>query len=290
MKRKALGRGLSVLLADMPEDKKKKKEVFDLPVDKIVVNQFQPRSSFDDDSLLELADSIQQYGILQPLLVRKHAEITDHFQLIAGERRLRAAKIAEIDTVPCLFLDAEEADMLQLALIENIQRAELNPIDEARAYKQLSERFSLTQEEISARVGKSRESIANSLRLLNLPISILSMVEMGEISLGHAKVLLSVKDEEKLEHIAKRIADEGISVRETERLVREEITSEPKTPEKKKKEKDLHIQDLERSIEESLQTKVNVKMRGKKKGVIEIHFYDFEQLDGLMKKWNVRLM
>ncbi|RJP26250.1 MAG: ParB/RepB/Spo0J family partition protein [Candidatus Omnitrophota bacterium] len=289
MKRKALGRGLSVLLADMPNEKKEQREIREISVDDIHFNQYQPRTFFDDDSLLELAESIQQHGILQPLLVRSHPEFSDRFQLIAGERRLRAAKIAEQKTIPCILLEAEEAQMLEIALIENIQRSDLNPVEEARAFKQLSDRFSLTQEEIAQRVGKSREAIANSLRLLNLPPSVLKSLENTEISIGHAKALLSIKDANQLEELANRVIREGLTVRQTEACAREETVSNPENSEKEFKEKDLHIRDLEFSIEETLQTKVNIKMKGKKKGIIEVHFYDFEHLEGLLRKWNVKL-
>lgn len=296
MKRKALGRGLSALLpsaAIEPEIGKEvqKKEILDIHVDLIQTNHTQPRCVFDDDKLLELAESIRIQGVLQPLIVRPHPQDRHQFMLIAGERRLRASKLADLETVPCIVLLAEETQAYEIALVENIQRTDLSPVEEAKAYRHLMDRFNLTQEDISNRVGKSRELIANLLRLLNLPESVLYMLQDGLISAGHAKALLPLKDESQIETFAQRIVDEKLSVREVERLIREIIS--PKVLEEKKPkqepEKDIFVQDLENSLEQNFQTKVRIKMRGNNKGSITLDFYDLDQLDGILKKWNIKL-
>ncbi|MEW6234560.1 MAG: ParB/RepB/Spo0J family partition protein [Candidatus Omnitrophota bacterium] len=291
MKRKALGRGLSALLADFPVESAAQKNIQDIQIGLIDVNQFQPRAAFNPNALMELAESIRAQGVLQPLLVREHTAAAGRFQLIAGERRLRASLQAGLDAVPCIVLQADEAQMLEIALVENIQRADLSPVEEARAYKHLSERFSLTQEEIAEKVGKSREYVANALRLLNLPEAVLVYLDSGELTTGHAKVLLSLKHQDAMRDMAAQILQKGLSVRETENLVRNmsapaEISPE-KSSEKAAKQEDVHIADLRRILEESFQTKVNIKMRGANKGAIEIFFYDLDHLQSLLKRWNV---
>ena len=287
MKRKALGRGLSAILSDLPKADTPHKNIQNIPIQSIDVNHLQPRSFFDDEKLNELSDSIRRQGILQPLLIRKHPDQPDRYQLIAGERRLRAGKMASLTEVPCIILDAKEDQMLEIALIENVQRSDLNPVEEARAYKHLTERFSLTQEEVASRVGKSRETIANSLRLLNLPSEALDSLSDGRISIGHAKALLSIKDRERLITLADRVSSEGLSVRETERLTR--IEKNPSPSPKEKKEKDIYTAELERALEEAFQTKVQIRQQGKNKGVIEIQYYDLSHLDGILKKWKINL-
>ena len=199
MKRKALGRGLSALLSDMPVEDVERKKVREIAITAIEENHLQPRSIFDDEGLRELSASIQVHGVLQPLLVREHPEDGTRYQLIAGERRLRASRLAGLESLPCIVLQAKEAEMLEIALVENIQRSNLNVVEEARAYKHLSERFSLTQEEVAARVGKSRGECGKHYALLNLPEKVLKMLENGEISTGHAKCLLSMKSNDTIE-------------------------------------------------------------------------------------------
>lgn len=291
MKRKALGRGLSALLAEAPVEPIDQKAIVEIPVDSIEANRNQPRVIFNEDSLKELAESIRSQGILQPLLVRSHPDNPDKFQVLAGERRLRAARMISLESVPCIVLEAEETQALEIALVENIQRSDLSPIEEARAYKYLAERFGQTQEEIASRVGKSRESVANTLRLLLLPEEILHALEAGSISAGHAKVLLSLRESRSLMPAFERIISEGLSVRETEQVVRELTQPSGMQPEKPKKivEEDVHIIALERSLEAAFQTKVHLKMKGKKKGIIEIQFYDFDQLDSLLSLWKIKM-
>ncbi len=294
MKRKALGRGLSALLSDAPvESDEMGKKIEEIPLYLIEANKMQPRKYFNEDALAELAESIRSQGILQPLLVRTLPDNSDGYQVLAGERRLRAARMAELPSAPCIVLDADETRVMEIALVENIQRSDLTPIEEAYAYKHLADRFALTQEEIAKKVGKSRESIANSLRILQLPPEILGALDAGLVSAGHAKALLSLKDSPLLSSLFKRIVEESLSVRETERLVREITDPAPKNEasavKPAQKEENIHIAALVKSLETAFQTKVNIKMKGKKKGSIEIQFYDLDQLDSLLSQWKVRV-
>lgn len=296
MKRKALGRGLSALLSDAPieaVDTLEKRQIEDISVNAIDVNHYQPRAAFDDDSMNELAHSISTQGVLQPLLVRRDPAQIDRYQLIAGERRLRASRMANRESVPCIVIEAEEADMLEIALIENVQRANLNPVEEARAYKHLIDRFQLTQEEVAEKVGKRRETISNALRLLNLPELVLTELELGEISTGHAKALLGVQDPYQIVDILTQIKDSHWSVRQTESYIRQLNQPQEEKPAKPEPaaetEEDVHIRDLRRALETNFQTKVDIKMKGKEKGKLEIHFYDLDQLDSLLQRWKIRL-
>jgi len=294
MKRKALGRGLSALLSDAPVGPAEmNKKVEDIPLFLIEANKMQPRKHFNEDALFELSESIRSQGILQPLLVRALPDNADGYQVLAGERRLRAARMAELPCAPCIVLDADETQVMEIALVENIQRSDLTPVEEAHAFKYLADRFALTQEEISKKVGKSRESIANSLRILQLPPDILAALDCGLLSAGHAKVMLSLKESPFLQTIFQRVVEESLSVRETERVVREITNPSPKSADSAvkapPKEENVHIAALQKSLETTFQTKVNVKMKGKKKGSIEIQFYDLDQLDTLLSLWKVRV-
>lgn len=290
MKRKALGRGLSALLSETPSMNDEFTNIQEIPIEAIEASQFQPRRHFDEEALLELADSIQNQGILQPLLVRPHPTAPEKYQLLAGERRLRAASLVSMSSVPCVVMQAEDTKALEIALVENIQRTDLSPLEEAQAYRYLVERFSLTQEEVAARVGKSREAVANTLRLLNLPERPLRALEEGKISVGHAKLLLGLPAEHEIEAVLEQIVENGLTVRETEALMRQgRVPEKPEKPKKTDPILDLHIQALRRELESVLQTKVEIKMRGKNKGMIQVHFFDLDQLDALLAYWKVRL-
>jgi ParB family chromosome partitioning protein len=214
MSRKALGRGLDALFTQVSPIGE---ELMELDIDRLDPAEVQPRSLFNEDRLEELAQSIRHNGIIQPLVVRRSGE---RFQIIAGERRWRAAQKAELHRVPCIVKKVLEDNVLELSLIENIQREELNPIEEGHAYKMLLEKHDLTQEEVARRVGKDRSSIANALRLLKLPIEIQKLVEQDELSMGHARALLTVDSAEQQITLAREIATNGLSVRETEQLVK----------------------------------------------------------------------
>lgn len=242
-------------------------------------NRKQPRKNFDEDTLQELSDSIKQVGLIQPILVQDRK---DHYEIIAGERRWRAAKIAGLKEIPVIIRNYSEQEVMEISLIENIQREDLNPIEEAQAFKRLLTEFNLKQDEVAERVAKSRTAVTNSLRLLKLGDRVQQMVIDDMISTGHARALLSIEDEEEQYLLAQRIFDEKLSVREVERLVKN-----LHKPEKiKKKTEDATIQaiylDIEDKLKQRLSTKVSVISKGEGTGKIEIEFYNHEDLDRLL--------
>ena len=278
MKPSQLGRGLESLLGRAQTEQSQSSQVLDLPVSQIHPNPNQPRQDFDAAALGELVESVQRNGILQPVIVRADAE---GYQLIAGERRWRAAMQAGLATVPALLRSATDNETLELALIENIQRQNLNPIEQARAYKDLIERFGLTQEEASARLGKNRSSIANMLRLLDLPQDIQDAVSRGTISMGHAHALLGLADRTEQRTLAARIQEEDLSVRQTERLVADRLRRTRPAP-APEGPRPAHLTDLERQFREALGTRVTiVQHRNSSSGRISIDFFsqdDFQRV------------
>ncbi len=285
MAKKALGKGLMALLDDNIKDevlhKSKMKDEIDsrkleVPLAKIKPNDNQPRKTFDD--IDELKESIREKGVLQPILVRK---MEDHFQIIAGERRYRAAKDLKLKDIPVIILDAGEQETLEIALIENIQRKNLNPVEEANGYKMLIERFSLTQEEVAQRVGKERSTVTNLMRLLNLPQKILDDVSRGILSAGHAKVLLSLDDPKEQLKWREKIAKNALSVRAVEKIFQARHTAKPQS--KKNSNNDVFLKDLESTMEEFFGTKVKI-VGTHKKGRIFIEYYNLEDLERIQKK------
>ncbi|MBQ7795280.1 MAG: ParB/RepB/Spo0J family partition protein [Lachnospiraceae bacterium] len=252
-----------------------------LKVSLIEPNSTQPRKKFDEEELKELADSIKEYGILQPLLVQKK---DSHYEIIAGERRWRAAKLAGLTEVPVLIREYDKQRTMEIALIENVQRADLNPIEEALAYQRLIQEFSLTQEEIATRVSKNRATITNSMRLLKLDQRVQQMLVDGQISSGHARALLGLEDGERQYQAAKRILQENLSVRDVEKLVK--LMNRPEK-EKKELEKGPDINLIYKQIEEKLKTimgtKVVINRKDKNKGRIEIEYYSQEELERLIE-------
>lgn len=245
-------------------------------------NKEQPRRRFDEDSLLELAESIKQYGIVQPLILQKKNDI---FEIVAGERRWRAARIAGLKKVPAIIKNYTEREVIEIALIENIQREDLNPIEEAYAYKKLIEEFNLKQDEVADRVSKSRVAITNSLRLLKLGENVQQMLIDELISSGHARALLGVADRKTQDELAMRVLDEKLSVRETEKLVKntqkeKKVEPEKKTDNNKKVEK-LVLKELEDKMTSALGTKVMITKKNKNKGVISLEYYSQEDLERL---------
>lgn len=244
-------------------------------------NTTQPRKKFDEESLNELADSIKSYGILQPLLVQKK---DGHYEIIAGERRWRAAKLAGLTEVPVIIREYDRQQTMEIALIENVQRDDLNPIEEACAYQQLIQEFNLTQEEIAARVSKNRATITNSMRLLKLDRRVQQMLVDGQISSGHARALLGLENSESQYLAAKKIIQEGLSVRDTEKLVK--LMNRPEK-EKKEQEKGPDVNLIYRQIEDKLKsimgTKVVINRKDKNKGRIEIEYYSQEELERLIE-------
>ena len=269
-------------------------EIVEKPVEKIVEkpieqtlklnliepNSEQPRKNFDEESLQELADSIKQYGILQPLIVQKKG---NHYEIIAGERRWRAAKLAGVTDVPVLIREYDKQQTMEIALIENVQRADLNPIEEAQAFQQLIQEFHLTQEEIANRVSKNRATITNSMRLLKLDIRVQDMLAEGKISSGHARALLGLEEGERQYQVAAKIIEEKLSVRDVEKLVK--MMNRP--PKEKKPEKGPDIDLIYRQVEDKLKsimgTKVVINQKDKNKGRIEIEYYSQEELDRLIE-------
>jgi ParB family chromosome partitioning protein len=276
-KRKALGRGLSALFPEtvISEDDR---GFFYCPIESISPNPHQPRQNFSDHELTELANSIKEKGIIQPILVSR---TKDGFQLIAGERRWRAAQKAGLKKIPVLIRDASPGESLELALIENIQRKDLNPIEEASAYQELVGKFNLTQEALSKRIGKDRSTIANFLRLLKLPAIIQQDLIDGQLTTGHARVLVTIESPLVQKEIRGLIIKKSLSVRQTEALVKKTLA--PKKPKSPKNESDYYIGSLSKDLQKSLGTKVAIKRKGEK-GRIIIEFYSDEDLDRLIDK------
>jgi len=269
--KRVLGRGLGALIPQK-ETAPATPGLMELAVDQISPNPYQPRKIFNEASIEELARSVREHGIVQPLVVTRSG---DKFKLIAGERRFRAAQRAGLLTVPVVVKDDLKAgDALEIALIENIQREDLNPIEEALAYHQLHEEFGLTQEEISKRVGKERSTVANFLRLLKLPESVKKLLASGQLSMGHARALLAVESAKKQEQLAERVVKRNLNVRQTEMMASE---SSPKSAEKKEKEKDVFTRDAEEKLQRTLSAKVAIDRR-RRGGVIQIRFASEEDL------------
>lgn len=270
MAKKALGKGLSALIPEYKEEKQE--SVMELKITDIEANDNQPRKQFDEEGLMNLAQSIKEHGIVQPIIVRKDGSI---YQIVAGERRWRAARLAGLKTVPVVVKDYTDEQLLEIALIENLQREDLNPIEEANAYKVLIDEYSLSQEEIGKRIGKSRSAITNSIRLLNLPTEIVDYLIAGKITAGHARALLTIEDDKKKIEIADRIIKENLNVRQVEKLTREKKRT------RKTKTKSAEISDLEERLRNALGTKVTIT-HGRKKGKIEIEYYGIDDLDKII--------
>ncbi len=260
-----------------------REQVRRVPLNKIRPCPLQPRKDFPEDALRELADSIREQGIVQPLIVRERAGA---FELIAGERRWRAAQLLNLPEVPVIIREADDRAVLELALIENLQRENLNPVEEAHGYAQLAEQFHLTQEEISAKVGKSRAVVANALRLLKLPETVQKFIRDGRLSVGHAKVILGIADESGQKLAAERVIKQGLNVRQTEGLVAKILkraTREPAAPEVVAGPAgDPHVADLEAKLREVFATKVKLNYADGK-GTVEISFFSEEELERILQ-------
>lgn len=273
MKRKVLGKGLEALIPNVEEEER---TLIEIDIDQIVPNRYQPRKNFDDARLEELATSIREQGVLQPIIVCKRDSI---YELIVGERRLRAAKKAGLTTIPAVLKEASAEEMLALALVENLQRDDLNPIEEAEAFRRLVEDFDLTQEDVAQRVGKDRSSITNYLRLLKLPEEIQQGLVDEKISMGHARAILGLKSREEQLELYRKIIARGLSVRQTENLVRETRTLQPPVS----VPKSVYIRNIEEKLKQHFQTKVSV-MSKKGKGEIIIEYYSEDDLDRIYSK------
>ena len=277
-KKTGLGRGLGEVFLDNSTEELGSSGAIKLKLSEIEPNKNQPRKNFDEEALAELSHSIELHGVLQPLVVRPMIDGT--YQLVAGERRWRASRMAGLTEVPVVVKELTDAQVAEIALVENLQREDLDPIEEALGYKELSEKYDYTQEEISNLVGASRPAIANALRLLTLPEEIISLVSKKELSAGHARALLTMEDDEAKIELAKFVIKEDISVRETERLARKQIKTEPTG--KKTKKRNPYYDEVELALSDVLQRKVRVT-KSSKKGAIEIEFFDDEDLKKLIK-------
>jgi ParB family chromosome partitioning protein len=293
MKKKdtGLGRGLGALIPsvqfekdDNGFDRPKKDEVFsttiEIPIDQIVRNPYQPRKSFEQSALAELKDSIQLHGVIQPITVRKVAR---GYELIAGERRLRASQLAGLETVPANIMSVESSQkMLELALIENIQRYDLNPIEEAMAYKQLLDECGLTQEQVARQVSKERSTVTNLLRLLRLPDSAQEALKNGGISLGHAKVLLGLNDNDVISDLVSKIISEKLSVRQLNDKIKS-LKDKPKKEKPEIKDIDPFVKAVEKQLRDGYATDVRIKLKENNSGSIEIKFYSESDLNRILQ-------
>ena len=273
-----LGRGLSALIPDI-NGEIDKKDITTIELKNIYPNQDQPRRVFDEEKIKILSESIKNYGVLQPIVLKPDDK--GKYMIIAGERRYRASKLARKSDIPAVIKDIPMKDIMEIALIENLQREELNPIEEALAYRSLIKNYEVTQEEISEAVGKSRPHITNTLRLLNLPQKIMDMIDQGQITAGHGKALLRVNDENLQLELANKVIAEELSVRATEALAKKICEDNIKEVPKKTKEKDVFIVDVEEKLRNIFGTKVNIS-KGKKKGKIEIEYYNEDDLNNIV--------
>jgi ParB family chromosome partitioning protein len=273
--RDRLGKGLGALLGEYLEPQVEASELRTLALSSIVPNPLQPRRVFTDSELSDLASSIRENGLLQPLVVRPAPGSADRYELVAGERRFRALGMLEWTEAPVVVRDADDETLLVLALVENLQREALNPIEEAEGYQALSERFGLNHADVARSVGKDRSTVANLVRLLNLPVSIRKMVEDGQLSQGHARALLTIEDPVRASELARKAAREGWSVREVEKRAAAEKPKRRKVP----TTRDPVVLALEDALQEHLQTRVEVRSARGGKGTIEIRFHDSEDFE-----------
>lgn len=270
--KRGLGKGLGALI---PEEKKESSLMID--INKIKSNSEQPRKNFDNDKILELSESIKVHGIIQPLILKQN---NDEYIIIAGERRWRAAKMAGIKEVPAIVMELSDKDILEISLIENIQREDLNPIEEAIAYKKLLTDFEITQEQLSERLGKSRTVITNSMRLMKLDERVQQYIIEGVLSEGHGRALLSIKDNNDLQYeVAQKTIDDGMSVRQLEKLIKSGVLE--RKPKKKQKELNPYYRDVKDKLQNHFGTKVNINAN-KGKGKIEIEYYSEEDLQRIL--------
>lgn len=292
-KKGGLGKGLDSLIPkstivnnnsnDDAEEKDIYKDAVMMDIQKVEPNREQPRKNFDEDSLLELSDSIKQFGVLQPLLVQ---DKKDYYEIIAGERRWRAAKMAKLKEVPVIVKNLTDQEIVEISLIENIQREDLNPIEEAVAYKRLLNEFHLKQDEVAERVSKSRTAVTNSMRLLKLSDKVQQMVIDDMLTTGHARALLGISDPDKQYAVAQKIFDEKLSVRETEKLVKKLQKEKDTSPEKENPidpKLEVIYQNLEEKMKTILGTKVAINKKDAGKGKIEIEYYSLEELDRIVE-------
>ncbi|MFE1242507.1 ParB/RepB/Spo0J family partition protein [Fictibacillus sp. NPDC058756] len=269
---KGLGKGLGALLQNEEE------QVQEVSVKELRPNPYQPRKVFDQKAIDELKESIQEHGILQPILARKSIK---GYEIILGERRFRAASEAGLKTVPVIIKDYTEEKMMEVALIENLQREDLNPVEEAQAYQKLIDHLKLTQEELASRVGKSRPHIANHIRLLQLPKPVLELLSNGMITMGHGRALLGLKKKSKMQQVVQRIPDDGLNVRQLEKLIQDINMNVSRGTKKKTAQTNVFFKEKESSLRDRFGTSVSIK-KSKRKGKIEIEFFSQDDLERIL--------
>ncbi|RYG73382.1 ParB/RepB/Spo0J family partition protein [Lentibacillus lipolyticus] len=274
---RGLGKGINALF---PQDVEEKDDdvIQEVPVNECRPNPYQPRKTFHADAIEELKDSIKEYGIVQPLILRKSIK---GYEIVVGERRFRAAKEAGLETLPSVVKDLSDEKMMEVALLENLQREDLTPIEEAHAYHNLMNELGVTQDEMSRRLGKSRSHIANIVRLLSLPEQVIAYINNGELSMGHGRALLGVKDKEKIMPIANKIRNEKLNVRQAEKLI-SQLNEQPSKKKQSKPKKDIFLEKQESLLRDRLGTAVSIN-KGKRKGKIEIEFYSNEDLERILE-------
>ena len=277
-KNSGLGKGLNALIPEISREETKQREIHTLKISQIQPNPDQPRKTFDAEKLQLLANSIEEHGIIQPIVVRK--EENGFYTIIAGERRWRAARLAHLNEVPVVVKSFNDLAVAEVALIENLQREDLNPVEEARGYERLMKEFSLTQDEVSKKIGKSRPAITNSMRLLNLCPAVLKLLEQLEISSGHARALLAINDEAEQEKLAFEIIEKDLSVRQVEKYIKDKLEDKVTPPQEKTY--NVAKDELENQLSASLGTKVKITQKKNKKGKIEIEFYDSDSLQKIV--------
>jgi ParB family chromosome partitioning protein len=282
MAKRGLGKGLDALLSSYEEVESNMDNNYinEISINLIDPNSEQPRKKFDQDRIRELAESIKQHGIVQPIIVKPN---NDRYLIVVGERRWRAARIAGLTHIPAIIRDTDNKEMIESAWIENIQREDLNPIEEAQGIKQLIDEYGLTQEEVAERIGWSRPAVTNSLRILTLSDEIIEYIENGMITSGHARALLSIKDENKREILAKKIIENNLSVRETENIAKKLNDGKQQRRRREKDNKPGYIKEIEESLEDYFGTKVTIT-HGRKKGTIQIEYYSDTDLERIMER------
>lgn len=276
--KKGLGKGLGALIDDFPLESAEKSPYQLLPIYKVEPNPDQPRLDFDEEELQALADSIAVHGVIQPLTVRETG--TGYYQIIAGERRWRAARLANLSDIPAVIVEADDKKAMELALIENLQRQDLNPVEEALGYRSLMDEYGLTQEDAAARVGKSRPAVANALRLLGLCPEVLELLRTGELTAGHARAVLTLKEPKKQQEAAKKILALSLSVRQAETLCKN--MGSPPAPKEKEVFAVDYVAECEKNLSKHLGRKVTI-VNGKRKGRFELEFYGQDDLQALLE-------
>jgi len=284
MPKRRLGKGLEAIIrnTNFLEIEGEKDELIRLPVSSIQPNRFQPRKNFSDDSINELAESIREKGIVQPLVVR---HLDDGYELVIGERRLRAAAKLGLEVVPCLLIDVEDRELLEIAIVENVQREDLNPIEEGEAYQALIDQFGMSQVEVAERVGKNRSTVANTLRLLKLPEKIREYLLGGRLTSGHARAILSVDGENERIMLAERILQDNLSVRMAESAAGGELTTSRRAAE----QTNPRLASLEEAFQAYFGTKVRIRLKNAGKGTLEVHFYSEDDLNRLCEVLGIEL-